>query len=60
MDAPTVKMEFLADPRAVKGVKRAADRSIQKSALGGTRTLGLILRRDALYPLSYKRPPYYL
>ena len=24
-------------------------------ALGGTRTHGLILRRDALYPLSYKR-----
>ena len=55
-----MKMEFLADPSAVRGVKRVADRSIRKSALGGTRTLGLILRRDALYPLSYKRPPYYL
>ena len=25
----------------------------QSGALGGTRTHGLILRRDALYPLSY-------
>ena len=55
-----MKVEFLADPCAVRGLKRAADRSIQISALGGTRTLGLILRRDALYPLSYKRPLYYL